>query len=477
MRNVLLVIGLIFALAAGRSAEAAVYDLERIINRALEAGWSMRDARDDTRRAALRLQIAESEFELKIYPGASVGFSGGDDLDTETDLTLGIRLSKRTAYGTQIDLSPTVQRIDDQYQSQADLRIVQPLLRGAGRDYTLSSVYSARYGERVSWRSRLLTEINTVLTAVRYGYEVVRQREVLRLRQESYQRLLDLTEATAIKEGMGLATAMDLYRVRIQLNQAEEELNQSRENYQGALDNLKVFLALPLEETVDVTLPLNFDRAHPQVDAMIQTALTSRVELEQVRDELSEARRLADNARSDTLPDLDIGISLNMAGDPSSDFPGSTPDQTTWGVSLASSSDFRRMAEKAVYENSLITVQQVSRRQLILKDEITAEVKREIRNLERQDKAIATQEDQVHQARGQLALARIKFEHGLTDNFDLMDAENALRQAETQLVSAVIEYILGQFQLRKAIGTLIQRSDSGANVPAVVKPTSKMNDR
>ncbi len=434
-----------------------VYDLERMINRALEANWGMIDAHDDVQRARLGLQVARSEFELKIYPGASIGFSGSDEESTETDLGLGFSLEQKTSYGTEITVAPAVQKDAEQYQNRADLRIIQPLLRGVGRDYNLSGVYSARFSKRTAMRSRYLQKTNTVLGAVRHGYEVVRQREILRLRQESHQRLKSLEAATAIKKRMELVTAMDLYRVRIQLNQATDELNQSRETYDEAMDSLKIFLALPLKKAIDVSLPLDFDRIYPDEQKMIQTALENRVELEQVSDELAEARRLSDNARKDTLPELDIALTFNLTGEPSSDFPGSAPDQTSWGISLGSTTDFRRTSEKARFEESLINVQQAARRRRIVRDEIVANVKREIRNLERQDKAITTQEDQIHQARGQLALARVKFEHGMTDNFDLIDAEIALRRSETQMVSAVIEYIIGQYRLRQAIGTLVQR--------------------
>ena len=442
-----------------------VYDLEHIINRALEASWGMIDAQDDIRRAGLRLSTARSEFELKIYPGASADFSGGENQDTAKNYGLSVSLEKKIPFGTRIALTPTARKIDDQYQNRINLSIVQPLLRGAGRGYNLSGVYSARFSERTAERSGYLKAVDTVVNAVRYGYDVVRQREILRLRQESFQRLKDLEEATAIKERMGLVTAMDLYRVRIERNQAEEELNQSQQSYIDAMDTLKIFLALPLKEDLNVALPLDFDRIDPDEQAMIQTALANRVELEQVRDELAEARRLSEVAGKNTLPELDIGLSVNFAGDPAGRFADSKPDETTWGVSLGSTSDLWRTAEKAAFEESLINVQQIARRQIITKDEIIAGVKRELRNLERQDKAITTQEDQIHQARGQLELARIKFQHGMTDNFDLIDAEIALRRAETQLVSAVIEYIVGQYRLRRAIGSLINQTGDDVSRP------------
>ncbi len=446
---------LISAVAVPARAQA-VFDLESIINRALAAGWGMIDARENVERARLRIDIAESAFELKIYPGAIVGLTGGDDQDTQTDLGLSVSLEKKTAWGTAFGVSPSVTTTDDQYQNLTNFRIVQPLLRGLGRDYNLSGVYSARFAERTARRAEYQQETATVVNAVRYGYEVVRQRETLRLREESFTRLDKLEQATVIKQGMGLVDAMDLYRVRIQRNQAEEERNQSRQAYDDALDALKIFLALPVKEDITVALPLAFDRVNPDPQQMIDTALSNRVELAQVRDELTEARRLSGIARQDTLPELDIGLSMNVAGDPTDDFPGDSPDQTTWSISLGSSTDFRRTAEKAVFQTSLLNVQQTARKQQIIRDEIVAEVKRVVRSLEREDKAIVNQEDQIRQARGQLELARVKFEHGMADNFDLIDAEIALRQAETRLVSAVIEYIIGQYRLRQAVGTLVQ---------------------
>ncbi|WP_045211592.1 TolC family protein [Desulfonatronovibrio magnus] len=434
-----------------------IYDLERIVNRAIEANWGMIDARDDIHRSNLRLESAESDFELKIYPGAGIGVSGGDDSSTDTDLNLEISLERKTQVGTRVDITPSVQRIDNEYRSRANLRIIQPLLRGAGRDYTMSGVYSARYGTRSALRAQQQREIETVLGAVRNGYEVVRQRELLRLRQESYQRLSDLAEATAIKERMGLVNSMDLFRVRIQLNQAEDELIRSQESYIDALDALKIFLALPLERDISVTLPLEVDRIYPDEQEMIDTAMDNRIEIEQVRDALAESRRLSDVARKDTLPELDVILSFSQAGDSSSRFPGSMPDSTSWGISLGSSTDLRRTSQKAAYEESLISLQQAARRQSFTRDDITAQVKRELRNLERLDKAIDNQEEQIHQSRGQLELSRIKFQHGMADNFDLIDAEISLRRSQTQLASAVIDYIVGQYRLRAAIGTLVQR--------------------
>ena len=456
-----LILCLILAAVPSISSAGSAYDLEAIVNRALQANWGTLDAREGVERAGLRLEAAESEFELRIVPFAAFGLFGGDERGTDADFNLGVSLEKKTQYGTRLTLAPSIESVDDRYRGRTFLSLTQPLLRGAGRDYAMSGVFVARFGERTSMRSQALNEVDTVLGAVSRGYEVVRQREILRLRRESHQRLSDLAEATAIKERMGLVTAMDLYRVHIQRNQAGEELLQSRETHVDALDSLKIFLALPPEQPIDVHLPLEFDRVRPDEHEMIQTALANRLELVQARETLAMARHLSGTARRDALPELDVRLFFSQAGDPSSGFPGAMTDQTTWGISIGSATDLRRTARKARYEESLLDIARAARGQYIVRDEVVAQVKREIRNLDRLDKAMINQEEQVHHSRGQLELARVKFEHGLADNFDLIDAETSLRRSQTQLVSALIDYIVGQYRLRAVIGTLVHRCAAG----------------
>lgn len=451
----------ISAMAINSSPAQAVetFSLEEVINRALTANRNMIDARDDIRRAAMRLDIAEAEFELKILPGAGIGVSGGDDASTQADLNLQVSLQKKLAYGTDVSLTPGIQHTDDGYLSRARLRVTQPLLRGAGKDVTLSGVYGAQYAQRTSDRNFYLRQVDIVFGAVQRVYTIIRQQELMRLQAESARRLSDHAEAAAIKEQMGLVSAIDLYRARIQAGQASEDLLRIEEAYSEALDSLKFFLALPLEKEIAVTAPLSFDREPLDTNEMIEAALLNRVELAQSRDAIGEARRLSTLAKNDTLPELNVMLSVLRTADAQDDFPGPFPDKTEWGISFGSSTDVMRTAEKIFFEESLINVDAAIRRQETIRDDIVSQVKREVRGLLRLEKAIDSQEEQIHQARGQMELAAVKFQHGLASNFDLIEAETALRRAQTQLISAVIDYILGQYRLRAVLGTLIERRE------------------
>jgi outer membrane protein TolC len=117
----------------------------------------------------------------------------------------------------------------------------------------------------------------------------------------------------------------------------------------------------------------------------------------------------------------------------------------------------RRTVERANYEQSLISVKSARRSESLQRDEVVREAKREHRNLRRQEQRIKIQQDQIQDSKGQLELAQIKFRWGLADNFDVINAEESLRRAQTNLLSVVIDYIIGTYRLRRVMGTLIDR--------------------
>ncbi len=230
MHRYFLLITCLFTILVGKPYHCQAQDvltLETIINRALEANRGMLDSHDDIRRAGLQLASAETDFELKILPGAGVGFSGGDEESDRNTVNLEVTLRKRLEYGTQVSVTPGVQRKDGEYKSLARMRIVQPLLRGLERDFNLSQIHASRYDQRFAHRAHYQKEVETMLGAVQRAYDAIRQRELSALQAESTQRLLHQAEASAIKEPMGLVSAIDLYRARIQANQAQEELLRS----------------------------------------------------------------------------------------------------------------------------------------------------------------------------------------------------------------------------------------------------------
>ncbi len=88
---------------------------------------------------------------------------------------------------------------------------------------------------------------------------------------------------------------------------------------------------------------------------------------------------------------------------------------------------------------------------------LTIEVKKAYRQLERAFKRINIQEEQIKSAKGELYLAQLKFDRGMANNFDVIQAEKNLRSAELNYWHALVDHIVGEFQFLAAMGVLIDK--------------------
>ncbi|MFQ5902325.1 MAG: TolC family protein [Candidatus Binatia bacterium] len=433
------------------------FTLEMAINRALTANRGIGDAADRVTGSRYSLAAAAAEFELKIIPGADVGFSGSGKDDAQETLGAGVVLQKKFSTGTEVAIGPSVKKRAGEHATGVDVTLTQPLLRGFNLEHNLSGIYAAEYAARSARRSLYITQVDTVLWTVSGVYEVVRQRELVRLNEASAERLRGHAEAARVKGRIGLSTLIDVYRAGIQLKRAEDNLATAREAYRDALDNLKIIFATPLEQEIEVEAPLEFERIEISEASAVALALKNRVELRQAEDTLDETMRKSRVARHNTLPELNVVLNYSRFGS-AEDFGQSTRfDEDNWNVGLMTSTDIARTAERAAYEQSLLALKAANRSLGLKKDEVARQVKRELRNLRRADKRITIQQEQIKQAEGKLELSRIKFSRGLANNFDVIEAESELRQAQTSLLSAVTEYIVGSYRLRAVLGTLLEK--------------------
>jgi len=432
--------------------------LEQAINLALSENKTIQSAEDGMTGAKYSLVAKKSEFELKIVPGISAGLSGADG-QTQDKQGFEMSLIKKLPVGATASVTPGVSRSYDRFSSKTDVQLSQPLLRGLGRDVNLSKIYASEFYSRSAHRKLHLTKVSTVLSTVSTVYQIVRQREELRLNKASVERLRGHVAAAKTKEKIGLTSQMDVYRADIQLKQAEDSLNTARETLGDTTDTLKIILGVSLDQEIDVEAPLEYSLLDiNDKDQMLKLALKNRIEIEQSKDTLAEAKRLSKIAKHNTLPQLDLVLNYSRFGSSEPSFIDSTDmGNDSWSIGLASSTDLWRTAEKVTFKQSLLSVKEAERSYSLQIDEVKKQVKSSIRNLKKVEKKIGIQKGQIKQAEGKLELAKIKFRRGLASNFDMIEAEEQLLRARTSLISAVTDYIVGTYQLKAALGTLIER--------------------
>jgi len=434
-----------------------VLNLSQIIDKARSANRQLLQNALLVQNNQYSLLSAESEFDWKVRPVAKVGLSKSGD---STDRASGIsgNISKKNSLGIETSFTPSIAYLnDDSVSSGVGVTLSVPLFRGFGKEFNYDPVYAAGFALESSIRNVYLAEVEKVIETVTLSYEVVRQQTLVDLYIAQNKRLLKHVSTIEIMEKTGLGNQIDTYRAQIRQKDVQDQLSAVMQKYQASLDRLKVLLALPIETELEIDIPLSYELTKIEIEEAEQIALDNRLEIEQAKADLVEARRKSRVAEKRIQPGVNFVASYRkndfLEGiDASESF-----NDDYWSIGFTSDTDFSRSAENASYQQSLLNVRRMQLKQETQRDTIRTEVKNRLTVLEKEAQSIRLRQEQIVQAQGKKRLAEIKFSHGMGGNFDFIESETELQRAKANLLTGKTSYIVGQYRLRAALGTLITR--------------------
>jgi len=432
--------------------------LDQAINIALGANRNIIFSANTVANSELSLEAAESEFDVRLVPtvGTSVSDAGSAS-DTESNVNVETVVEKKFTLGPKGSIGPRVVRSDSgEYTTGIGVSLNIPLFKGFGREYNLNWVDASSHSLRNSRRSYYLKRDRTVVDTVWAVYDIVQQEHLEKLYRTQVEMYRGHAKTAMVKEKAGLASATDVYRAKISIKDAEDNLSRTQKSLADAKDRLKLILAISLSTNIQATAPVEYEPVILKQDQAIEIALANRVELRQASDSMDEAIRKSRIVKHSLWPDFNLIMDYERAGT-SEDFSQSMDfDEDTWSVSLTGGTSWPRTAEKAAFSQSLISIKTERLRLELTRDEIQREVRGQLEVLKEAENSIKIRQEQIKTAEGKLALAKIKFRHAMADNFDVIESETELESAKVNLISARTEYIVGTYKMRSVLGTLIQ---------------------
>jgi outer membrane protein len=435
-----------------------ILTLENALNIALSTQRRLGGVTNAVINSEINLELAESEFDLRFVPKGDAGYVGGGKAGSGYTLGGGIEIFKKFRQGTRIAIFPSVMKAAHHFQSNVRTVFTQPLFRGFGFEYNSSGIRAAQYGNRTARRSYYLAQVRLMMQTIQGLYDIKRQEAFVELERESLARIKKFCQSTRMKEKIGLCDALDVYRAEIELKRVEDSLDQALDRLQDVKDSIKDTLALPLDLQIEVDVPLEYEIAVIPLDEAIETALSNRVEVDQADDQLEDARRVQYMAKSNLYPELNLVVDYtSLSRDEVFTRIWTYNRESKWGFGLTTSADVSQLRESCAYETSILNTMEAQRNTLQVRDNVTLDVKRTLRSLARSHEKVLFQEQQIENSTKEFHLARVKFEHGLANNFDLIQAEKNLRSAQTGLISAIIDHKIGQFKLLSSLGMLADK--------------------
>ncbi len=426
--------------------------LGQALELAMDSNRRLRTVRNEVENRRLSVSAARSAFEFKMGPSAAIGYGMGDEA-----LGAGASVSKKFESGIRANLGIGIEHSGGSNDAVVDASLRIPLLKGFGVRYNLDSVYDSLFAVRTARRSLYRNMVNVTLDTVTTFYEIAKGIRLVALYRQGVERFRMHVASARLKERVGVATPMDVYRAEIRLKDTENNLNLAKEALRNVRDQLKVILALPLDIGLDVETDIPFQPLDLGQTEAVRIALKNRIELEQVSDEVREAERKAAIAKENLRPQLDFAVDYRKYSEFQEYEKGFNLNGDYWSVRLIGNGDWRKTAEKAAYKQHLLGVADARLHSAVVREEIIREVRRKLEEIKKMEGRIAIQDRQVDNAAAKLLLAQLKFSHGMADNFDVIESENELQQAKAALLNLKVKHVVGRYQLRAQLGTLVDR--------------------
>jgi len=459
---------------ATRPAAVRVLMLDEALAVAFRNGRTFQTRKEQLYSAALALANTRRGWDFPLFDGPLEGAAGRTVVNRggETNaaaLSAGPSLTQRLAAGTVFTLAAGLDIASDllgirstTVGSTLSASVTQPLLRGALYGLAYEEQYRA---ERDFVFSVLdydrFTQQFAVDVISRY-YAVLQQRDRLENEQENIKRLeetLALTR-TLVKGGV---------RSRIEEDQAEQNLldakvrfEQNLQDYEDALDRLKLFLGLPVATRLALDYPGALEalnRAGPRPipvaeEAAFDVALHSRPDVLRAAAALRDAERNVQIAADAFLPALDVTLGISAASSPPRKFAAARFDRHTRAAAVTFDYNLDQTDHRDAYRNSMIARDRAQRDWAEFLDTLRLEIRNSYRTLVQSRRSYEIQLRNVEINKRRRALAVLQQKEGQASARDVLEAEESLRLAQNGVTSAMVQYTVTRLQFLTTLGLL-----------------------
>ncbi|HKD99658.1 MAG TPA: TolC family protein [Planctomycetota bacterium] len=475
---------LTFALqdSAPASQPIRVLDLtiDDAVDRALSFNPTLASAGLDVEATAAGIESAQGAFEPVAFAAprfqhsetpTGTTLAGAQNLERSlVHLDTGFRQSLPTGGSYILTFQSDRERTNNSFStlnpqafSSFALTFTQPLLRGAWTGYGELPVARARTSLGTSSATRDLARLDVVQQVHDAYWDLVfavANRNVARSSLQLAERLLEINRK---KVEEGVIAEVEIYQAQADVATRRETLLTAENSIRATEDALKQLL-FPFESREEWSFWLKPTSAPPEPGSVpipawqdaLTVALATRPDLERDRIALRNRELDLEQRRSELLPLVNfIGSVSDSSLDGHVEFGdlwrGVFPQ---YSLAFAIEVPLGNMTARANLRQAETSVS--SARQTLRATE--RQVAREVRDAVRQ---VAFGEEKIRASRRsreysekQLQAEELRFEQGLSTNFEVLTLQRDLAQAQTNQAQAVLDYAKAAVALERAKGTL-----------------------
>jgi outer membrane protein TolC len=422
---------------------------------AVECNRELRTQREALYLTALSLVGTRHDFAPQLDAVLSFLLADSDGATGTSDVGLAAGVSQVLPQGGRLSLSGLTNFQTDSFSSGVQVSLIQPLLRGAGNEVAWEPLTQAERSLVYAVREfELFRQSFSIDVAGRF-YDLVQQKQSVENELRNLEKLEFTRKKAEALFAVGRGKELDVLRARRDELSSQNRKLEAEERYLAALENFRIFLGLPPTEQIDVeSEDPDFVAIHYDEDSAVEVALANRLDLVSRIEQVEDAERAVRISRNALLPDLELGLNYVLASGAQDDFTEQRLEEGAWSASLRLDLPIDRLRERNAQRSSLIALARARRELEEFRQQLAVGIADAFRELERLQKSLEIQQQLIEDQQRNVRVAELLFERGENDNRDVVEALQALVDAQNALISEKVAYAIARLELIKDLGLL-----------------------
>jgi outer membrane protein len=333
------------------------------------------------------------------------------------------------------------------YESQ--IQVTQTLFNST----VLRGIGASRRYLNLSEEELQRTISSTILDVKRSFYAVLLTKEMYDITRASFDNALDNLRNVKAAYEQGLVAEFDLLQAEVQVENIRPMVLQSGNALKSATDGLKIVLGIGQDESIEVSGELVYDTEHiPDPEETIEEAFRGNYGIKALQIKRDVDKAFIDYYQSEYWPTLYAFGNYTYAGsDDRYNFQNYS--STIVGVTL-SFNLFNGGKSRQRVQQARVTMNQTEMQLLHYRDFVAMQVKSKINDLKRVQSVLEAQERNVELAQRAYGIAVVRYREGTGNQLEVQNADIALRQARTNRLNSVYDYIIARAELDHLVGML-----------------------
>jgi outer membrane protein TolC len=257
-----------------------------------------------------------------------------------------------------------------------------------------------------------------------------------------------LFQQTSDQKTAGLASAVDVLRSQVQLQSREQKLIVAQNNLAKQKLVLARAIGLPLGQKFETTSRVPYRELTPSsLDEAIQSAYKARADFQSQMNQVRSAELARKAASAERYPSLGVETDYGLSG--------VNPGSSHGTVDAAATLRIPIFQGGRVHGDVLRADASLSRERQRLED-LRAKIDQEVRDayldLESAAQEVSVEKSAITLATQNLEQSRDRFVSGVTDNIEVVQAQDALAIASDGYIASLYSHNVAKISLARAIG-------------------------